>query len=103
MVPHGYGLNASVSVTQRSPKSPSDGVVVALGGVGEAVKEAVHAFEHRARPDKAGAAKQRRANTRLRRPAGVQPLGPGAFGQIFDDAARHRGDGAERVDHLARD
>ena len=77
-------------------------VVIALGGVGEAVEEAVHAFEHRARTEKAGAAEQRRAQARLRRPAGVQPLGPGALGQIFDDAAGHRGDGAERIDHLPR-
>ena len=77
-------------------------VVVALGGVGEAVEETVHAFEHRARSEKAGAAEQRRTDARLRRPAGMQPFGPGAFGEIFDDAARHRADGAERVDHLAR-
>ena len=77
-------------------------VVVALGGVRKTVKEAVHAFEHRARAEKAGAAEQRRADARLRRPAGMQPLGPGALGQIFDDAACHRGGGAERVDQLPR-
>jgi len=51
MVPQGYGLNASVSVTQRVPKSPVSGVVVALGGVRETVEQAVHALEHRARTD----------------------------------------------------
>ena len=56
-------------------------VVVALGGAREAVKEAMHAFEHGARPGKAGAAEQRRAHARLRRPAGMQPLGPGALGR----------------------
>ena len=77
-------------------------VVVALGGVRKTVKEAVHAFEHRARAGKTGAAEQRRADARLRRPAGVQSLGPGALGQIFDDAACHRGGGAERIDQLPR-
>ena len=61
----------------------------------------MHAFEHGARSGKTGAAEQRRAHARLRRPAGMQPLGPGALGEIFDDAAGHRRHGAERVDHLA--
>ena len=37
----------------------------------------------------------------LRRPAGMQPLGPGAFGEILDDAARHASGNAERIDDLA--
>ena len=32
----------------------------------------------------------------------MQPLGPGALGEILDDAAGHRAGDAERVDHLAR-
>ena len=32
----------------------------------------------------------------------MQPLGPGAFGEILDDAAGHRADSAERIDHLPR-
>ena len=75
-------------------------VEVARRGVGEAVEEAVRALEHRARPGEAGPRQQRRAHARLRRPAGVHPLGPGALGEIFDDARRHRADDAERVDHL---
>ena len=64
-------------------------VVVARGGVGEAVEQAVRALEHGARADEAGTRQQRRAQARLRRPAGVHALGPGAFGEIFDDAAGH--------------
>ena len=76
--------------------------VVAFGRVGEAVEEAVHPFEHRARPDETFAPEQRRAQARLRRPARMQALGPGAFREIFDDAARHRAGDAERIDDLAR-
>ena len=32
----------------------------------------------------------------------MQALGPGALGEIFDDAARHRADDAERIDDLLR-
>ena len=32
----------------------------------------------------------------------MQPLGPRAFGEIFNDAARHRAGIAERIDELAR-
>ena len=75
-------------------------VVVAVERVGEAVEQAVHALEHRARPVEAGARQQRRAHARLRRPAGMHALGPGALGEIFDDARRHRADHAERIDDL---
>ena len=36
----------------------------------------------------------------LRRPARMHALGPGAFGEIFDDAARHAAGDAERIDDL---
>ena len=100
MVPHGYGLKASVSVTQRSPKSPAIAVEVARRRVGEAVEQAVRALEHGARSAEARACQQRRAHAGLRRPAGMHALGPGAFRQIFDDAARHRAGDAERIDGL---
>ena len=32
----------------------------------------------------------------------MEPLGPGAFGEIFNDAARHRAGIAERIDELPR-
>ena len=74
--------------------------VVALRGVGEAVKQPVHALEHRARPEETAARQQRRADAGLRRPAGMQPLGPGALGEIFDDAGGEAAGDAERVDDL---
>jgi hypothetical protein len=62
----------------------------------------MHTFEHRARPYEPLPRQQRRANAGLRRPAGMQPLGPGALGEIFDDAARHAAGDAECVDDLLR-
>ena len=73
---------------------------IALGRMGKAVEQAMHPFEHRARSDKAGARQKCGAQPRLRRPARMQPLGPGTFGEILDDAARHRSRDAERIDHL---
>ena len=60
----------------------------------------MHALEHGARTDEPCPRQQRRADARLRRPAGMQPLGPGALGQIFDDAAGHAAGDAERIDDL---
>ena len=71
-----------------------------MRGVGEAVKQSVHAFEHRARAEEAATREQRRADAGLRRPAGMQPLGPGALGEIFDDAGGEAAGDAERVDNL---
>ena len=76
--------------------------VVAMRRMRKAVEEAMHALEHRARSDKARARQQRRAQARLRGPAGMQPLGPGALGEIFDDAAGHAAGDAERIDDLLR-
>src|SRR5207302_497932 len=61
-----------------------------------------HALEYGARTEETGAPEQRGVDARLRRPAGVQPLGPGPFREIFDDSARHRADSAERINKLAR-
>src|SRR6202521_2368334 len=76
--------------------------IVAVRGPSEAMEHAVGALEYRARTDEPGAAQERRAQARLRRPAGMQPLGPCALGEIFDDAARHAAGDAERADGLAR-
>ena len=75
-------------------------LVVAMGGVGKTVEQPMHALEHRARADKSLPRQQRGANARLRRPAGMQPLGPGAFGEIFDDAAGHAAGNPERIHNL---
>ena len=101
MVPHGYGLNASVSVTQCAPKSAVSALVVSLRRAREAVEKAVRALEHRARAAKAVLRQQHCAQARLRRPAGMQALGPCAFGEILDDARRHTAGDAERIDELA--
>ena len=95
-------MNASVSVTQRCAEIAGQRGVVALRRVRKAVEQPVHALEHCARTDKARTREQRRAQARLRCPAGMQPLGPGAFGQIFDDAAGHAAGNAERIDDLLR-
>src|SRR5262245_46752367 len=70
-------------------------IVVAGGGVGEAVEKAVHAFEYGARAEETRAGEPRRAQPGLRRPARMQALGPRALREIFDDAAGHGTDDAE--------
>src|SRR5262249_26982528 len=77
-------------------------IVVAAGGAGEAVEQAVHALEYGARPEEPGTSEPRRAQPGLRRPPRMQALGPGALREIFDDAAGHGTDDAERVDKLTR-
>ena len=66
------------------------------------MEEAVLALEHRARAEKALAPEQGRAQARLRRPAGVQPLGPGALGEVLDDPRCHAAGDAERIGQLPR-
>src|SRR5262245_18359396 len=72
----------------------------ALRGAREAVVEAVRSLEHGARADEARAREFRGADARLRGPARVQPLGPGALGQVFDDAGGHRACNAQCVYEL---
>src|SRR3954454_5570436 len=61
---------------------------VALRAAGKGVIEAMRALEHRAGADEAVAREIAGPDARLRRPARMQPLRPGALGQILDDAAR---------------
>ena len=75
-------------------------VVIALRGMCKAMEQPVHALEHRAWSEKPCPRQERRADTRLRRPSGMHPLGPGAFREIFDDAAGHAAGNAERIDDL---
>ena len=60
----------------------------------------MHALEHGAWTNKSPSRQQRCADARLRRPSGMQPFGPGAFGKIFDDTAGHAAGYAQRVDDL---
>ena len=86
--------------------SPRPSVTMAeIGRYGrdaEGVEEAVLALQHRAGPEKALAPEQRRAQARLRRPAGMQTLGPGALGEVLDDAGRQAAGDAERAGQLRR-
>ena len=59
-------------------------------------------LEHRARTAEAGAPEQRGPKTRLRCPTRVHALRPAAFGEVLDDAARHRASDAQRVDEPSR-
>src|SRR5207249_163351 len=90
--PAGTGLEGERLRHPLCAEVADERVVVALGGVGEAVEQAMHALKHGARTGEARARKQRGAQARLRSPAGMHSLGPGAFRQILDDAARHRAD-----------
>src|SRR6185503_4516281 len=75
-------------------------VIVALRRVRETVEEAVHTLEYGTGPQEARTREQRRPQARLRRPARMHALGPGPFGEIFDDAGGHAAGDAERIDDL---
>ena len=75
-------------------------LVVALGCVRKAMEQSVHTLEHRPRTDESSPRQQGGADAGLRRPAGMQPLGPGAFGQVFDDPAGHTAGDTECTDNL---
>src|SRR5258708_34154085 len=61
-------------------------VVIALGGVGEAVEKTMRAFEHSARASETMLCHQGGAHSRLRRPTCMHALGLAALGKLFDDA-----------------
>src|SRR3546814_4831997 len=73
-----------------APEAFGEVAVVGRGGRREGLEEAVGAFEDRARREESGAREERRPVARLRRPAGMQPLGPGTVGQVLDDAGGGR-------------
>src|SRR5438067_148976 len=81
-------------------ESVEERAVVPFARPGEPVEEAVRPLEDRARSAESGPPEERRAQSGLRRPAGVQPLRPGPFREVLDDAARHRSGDPERVDEL---
>jgi hypothetical protein len=64
------------------------------------VEQAVVAFEHGARADEAALCEAHGAVARLGGPAGVHAFGPGAVGQVFDQAAGHAAGDAEGVDEF---
>jgi hypothetical protein len=76
------------------------GIPARRQGVREAAERPVRILEHGARADEASFREQRGADAALRRPARVQPLGPGAFGEILDDAGGETAGDAERVGDL---
>src|SRR5262249_55117003 len=78
----------------------SEGALVALRRMGEAVEESMAALEHGARPDESAPREQRCADAGLCRPSGMQSFRPGALRQVLDDARRHAGGNAERIDKL---
>src|SRR5438093_7321810 len=78
--PAGIGLERERLGHPALAEIARDRVVVTLGGVGEAMEEAVHTLEHRAGTNKARAPEQGRTQARLRGPARVKPLGPGTLG-----------------------
>ena len=82
------------------PEIADERRIIAVARVGEAVEDAVNAFEHGARTDESRASEQRGAQARLRRPARMQALGPRAFGKVLDDPARHAAGGPQRIDEL---
>src|SRR5262249_16240413 len=81
-------------------QNPREGAMGGLGGMGEAVEESMAALEHGARPDESAPREQRCADTGLCRPSGMQSFRPGALRQVLDDARRHAGGNAERIDKL---
>src|SRR5262245_63500092 len=61
----------------------SEGAIVALRRMGEAVEESMAALEHGARPDESAPREQRCADTGLCRPSGMQSFRPGALRQVL--------------------
>src|SRR3974390_730796 len=88
-----FGYPAAIEIVDKRS-------IVAFVRVREAVEQPMHALEHGARPEEAATRQEGRAQARLRRPSGMQPLGPSAFGEIFDDAGGKARRDAERIDDL---
>ena len=76
--------------------------VIKIFSMGKSEKQSMRALEYRTRSGEALARDARRVQPGVRRPAGVQALGPGALGEVFDDPARHAAGNAESVDCLFR-
>ena len=102
MVPHAYGLNATVSRIQRVPSPSVSGAKSGVLRRRERAVEAVPAFEHRGGAGETALREQRRADARLRRSTGMQPLGRAAVGEILDDARRQAAGDADGLRDLGR-
>ena len=72
------------------PQTLGEGAVIRRRRRREGAEVVVAALEHGARPVVSGPGEERRAQPRMRRPAGMEPLGPGAVGEIFEYARRQR-------------
>ena len=96
IVPHAYGLNAMEGVSQRRPRSSTSGAKSGFTDGANARNTPFRPSRTVRGPMNPAARHQRRADARLRRPAGVHPFGPGAFGEVLDDPGRHASGNTER-------
>src|ERR1043166_6140265 len=96
--PAGIGLEGKIRNLPNFPEL----VELAQVGVARAERliEIVRALEDRGRAAKAAAREQRRDDAGVRRPAGMEPLGPSAVGEIFDNARALAAADAEGVHPL---
>ena len=93
----GVGLESNRGPDPLAAHALEHGFKVAARGIGKAMKQAVLALKHCGRALEAGLRQAYRAVARLRCPAGVHAFGPGAVGQVFDDARGHAAGDAEGV------
>ena len=94
------GLERDVGAEPNPARAVEHRAEVAAVAVGEGVEETMLAIEQRPRAGEACLRHARGAIAGLRRPARMHPLGPRAFGEVFDDARCHASGDAERVDPL---
>src|SRR6266480_7013181 len=100
---HGAGRIGLEAETFHQPlfsEIAREGIEIAFPGPSKSGEEPVRAFEYGARPEESLASDARRVQPDSRRPSRVEAFGPGPFGEIFDDPARHAARYAERVDRL---
>src|SRR4249919_636339 len=77
--PAGIGLECKRLGYPTRTEIASEGAVVTLRCMGEAVEQSMDTLEHGARPKESAARQQRRADAGLCRPSGMQSFRPGAL------------------------